>query len=158
MAGVRLHHPWLSACTLVVELEVAYANGQAKVCPLCGKEHLRKSLHLSLDAGGNVIVSKQVFAQLQKVFLAGMEVMNEVAAPPPLSIGAVEQPKVEVSETNLNGNGHRFYVPPKTKYESRDKMLAPFMPLINRILERRDREATARLAEKRTIFDMGRGN
>lgn len=129
MSGVRLHHPIFASCTLVVELPQVYPR--AYVCPSCGKTHERKAVHLRLDARGDVIVAHPVYEALRTVFLAGMEVTNEIAEPPPLILGAIEQPKYETIEHNLNGQDQRFYLPGRTKYASRDRVRKALAAALN---------------------------
>ena len=131
MAGVRLHHPVFASCTYVVELAQLYP--QPYRCPACGKAHDRKAIHLRLDADGDVIVSQQIYDQLRTVFLAGLEVANEVAAPPPLQIGAVDTPTHLIIEQPLNRDQRAtdFYVPGQTKYQGRDKVAAGFARLLS---------------------------
>src|SRR3990172_7053657 len=123
MPGVRLHHPVLSSCTLVVETMTDFANREPRMCSECGKPHDRKAVHLRLDAQGDVIVSLSVLESLKKVHLAGMELGNEVAKPPTLHIGAVARPTIEVVDLNLNGEVARDgYRPAVSKQEADDRM------------------------------------
>jgi hypothetical protein len=131
LAGIRLHHPTLFACTFVVELETDFASRRPRACPSCSqpnapKFHDRKSVHLRLDANGDVIVSADVYLSLVPVFLAGMEVVNEIEKPPTQMMGAVALPTQKIVEQKLNAdtNAPDFYVPGKTKYESRDRLWA----------------------------------
>ncbi len=128
MSGVRLHHPMLASCTLVIETELEYPV--AYDCPSCGKSHERKAIHLRLDSAGDVIVAPQILAELKKLpVMAGLEVANEVAKPPPLLIGAVERPQTEVIEQLLNADASQsFRRPGLTRHESAahmGKLLAP---------------------------------
>ena len=148
-AGVRLHHPHFASCTFVVELPKLYPEPYD--CPSCKMTHLYKSIHLRLDANGDVLVNKGVYQTLLQVNLAGMQMMNEVREPPPLYVGAVEQPKYETQTAPLNGQNQRFYLPGSTKYESQDRMQKPFKPLLEKIAEVIDRKETAAKAEKRSI-------
>lgn len=127
MSGIRLHHPTLNSCTLVVELAETYHNRKPRWCVGCDKEHDRKSIHIRLDSTGHVFVSPEVLESLRPVFLAGMEVVNEVEKPPTQLLGAVDQPTVHVVENKLDTakNAEPFYKPGITKYEARDKMLKP---------------------------------
>lgn len=156
MGGVRLHHPTLRAgegttLTYVVELPQAYPVPYD--CPGCGKTHDRKAIHLRLDANGDVIVSEEVYAKLQEVFLAGMEVANHVASPPPLVIGAVPKDRERIVEQPLSGlPAAQTIIPGRTRYESRDRLLAPFAPLIDAAAERADRAATAANRTRRRLF------
>jgi len=126
MSGIRLHHPTLSNCTLVVELEQDFANSRPRFCPSCAKMHERKSIHLRLDGSGHVFVSPEVYASLLPVHLAGMEVGNMVSKPPVQILGAVEQPTTNIVEQRLNRdtNAAPAYVPGRTKYQSRDRLAA----------------------------------
>jgi hypothetical protein len=124
-----LHHPQFSSCTFVVELPTAFENAQPHRCPSCSqpnapKFHDRKSIHLHLDENGDVFVTPGVLETLKTVFLAGMEIVNEVEKPPMQKIGAVDRPQTLVVEKRLNQdqNGEQLYVPGETKYEARDRM------------------------------------
>lgn len=70
MSGVRIHHPTLRACKLLVP-------------------HPRKDYHLTLDADGNTIVSETVWRRLQEAAHTGhgFIVLNEVPDPPDIVIG-----------------------------------------------------------------------
>lgn len=121
MGGIRLHHPTLAGVMFVVELPKPYPDPYQ--CPTCGKLHERKSIHLRLDSGGNVIVSSTVFERLREVFLAGMEVAGEVANPPPLLVGAVDSPQTEIVEHLLNAqNEQRFNRPAVSKHDWRPEI------------------------------------
>lgn len=137
MSGIRLHHAAFQSCTYVVELPQVYP--QPYQCPACGKQHDRKAIHLRLDASGDVIVSQQIYAQLQTVFLAGLELANEVEKPPPLAIGAVDTPTHLTIEAplNLDTKAADFYVPGQTKYQGRDKVQAGFQRLLSRADEKK---------------------
>jgi len=134
LAGVRLHHPTLFDCMYVVELGTPFANGADKFCPTCLKAHARKSLHLKLDSNGDVFVTPGVLETLRTVFLAGLEVVNEVEKPPPLSIGAVDQDKIYVLDHPLNKSltAAPSYKPGRTKYESQARMRKTLERLLRR--------------------------
>lgn len=157
MAGVRLHHPTFASCTLVVELPTPYPRPHD--CASCGRAHERKAIHLRLDSAGDVIVAPEVLEKGRAQFtIAGFEIANAVSVPPPLFLGAVEQPKFETVEVKLNGNGQRFYRPGSNRYENRDRIYKPFQPIVDRELERRDRIATAETAKRRTIVPLTGSN
>lgn len=78
MSGVRIHHPMLRSCVLLV--------------PHPGSD-LRspKEYHIHLDADGNSIVSSTVWSRLMEARSLGLSphefvVMNEVPAPPTLLV------------------------------------------------------------------------
>jgi hypothetical protein len=118
----------------VVELGTPFANGQPKLCPTCLKAHARKSLHLKLDANGDVFVTPGVLETLRTVFMAGLEITNEVEKPPPLSIGAVAQDKIYVLDHPLNKSltAAPSYKPGRTKYESQARMRKTLERLLRR--------------------------
>lgn len=123
MSGIRLHHPQLASCTLVIETELEYPV--AYDCPSCARTHERKAIHLRLDPSGDVIVAPQVLAELRKlpVMPAGLEVANEVEKPPPLVIGAIDQPKSEILSFPLNADqAERFHRPGHDRYEAERRM------------------------------------
>jgi hypothetical protein len=129
MPGIRLHHPTLKAAygatlTYVIETGKPYHRGFYD-CPDCGKRHLRKAVHLRLDHHGDVIVAKPVYEGIKaRLALAGLTVANEVAKPPPVSIGAVDVTKREIVELpmNLDETPGKLIVPGRTKYESAARM------------------------------------
>lgn len=124
MSGIRLHHPTERSCVFVVETAITYPVPYA--CPLCAKMETRKSIHLRLDAQGDVIVAPPVYEALRLVpEFGGLKVMNDIATPPPLFLGAVAMPTQHIVEHRLNGaqNGAPSYRPGRTQYESRDRML-----------------------------------
>lgn len=162
MAGIRLHHPTLRAgegttLTYVVELPQAY--GQPYNCPACGKLHARKALHLRLDGNGDVIVSREIYLSLQQVYLAGLELVNEVPNPPPVSIGAVAKDKERIVESPLNrdNTAAEIITPARTKYEGRDRLEAPWRPVLERLNETLDRQKADELREKRRLYVIEKG-
>lgn len=134
MAGVKLHHPTLFSCMYVVELPQPFANGQPKACPTCSKPHAAKSLHLRLDSNGDVFVTPGVLETLRGVFLAGLEIANEVEKPPPFSLGAVDAPKLYIVEQRLNTSltAAPKYKPGATKYENAERMRKTFQRLFTK--------------------------
>lgn len=93
MPGIRVHHPMFHGGTFVVEAGKEYGNpyecGRCRV-NLDGSKrvHYRKTHHIDLDEHGNGIVSEGVLEALRSVGMAGLEVENEVKAPPTLTIGS----------------------------------------------------------------------
>lgn len=154
MAGIRLRHPHFARVTLVVELPSRYPRPYD--CPRCRKLHEYKAIHLQLDDQGCVIVARPVYEKLLQVHLAGMEVVNEVPRPPDMAIGAIEQLKAETIEVPLNGHGQQFWTPGKDKYESRDAMVKPLQPVLDKKAEEVDRRQTAERAKRRSIHIFGR--
>jgi hypothetical protein len=157
MSGIRLRHPALRAgegtrLTFVVELPQPYPV--AKQCPACLKPHANKAIHLRLDANGEVIVSREVYAALQTVpTMAGLELVDEVSNPPAQWIGAVAKDKERIVDAPLSGQpAAEIITPARTRFESRDRLLEPFKPLIEAKEEQADREATKKLREQRTLF------
>jgi hypothetical protein len=129
MAGVRLHHPTLRAgegTTLTYVVELPLPMMTQRLCPVCGKVHGNKAIHLRLDGNGDVIVSTEVFAALLTVFLGGLEVANEIDKPPPLFLGAVHKDKERIVEAPLNrdNTAAALITPARTKYENRDRLHA----------------------------------
>lgn len=165
MPGIRLHHPTYKAAvgttlTYVVELDLPWPTKPggrvraAEPCNDCGRTHLRKAIHLRLDHAGDVIVSKPTYESYKiRLLAAGMEVANEVAKPPPLYLGGGWE-KREIVEFPLNlaqiPNGK--VEPGKTKYQARDSIQAVVQPVIDARAEKRDRAATAKRKQKRTLF------
>ena len=165
MPGIRLHHPTLRAgegttLTYVVELPLDYAQEEGardrtkQDCPTCGKPHLRKALHLHLDAAGDVIVAPAIYEQLKSIpTMAGLELANEVAEPPPLFLGAVHRDKARIIEVPLSGNGHKPHVvPEQTKYQARDRLQAPFVPVLEELQLKADKKASVKRREKKSTF------
>lgn len=135
--GVRLHHPTLFDCMYVIELGTPFANGLPKMCPTCLKAHAKKSLHLKLDVDGNCFVTPGVWETIRReAFGAGLEPLNHVEKPPPLSIGAVAQDKIYVIDQPINRSltAAPMYVPEKTKYESSDTVLNGFKRLFKHVI------------------------
>jgi len=164
LSGIRLHHPTLRAgegttLTYVVELPLDYAKEEGardrtkQNCPTCGKPHLRKALHLHLDAAGDVIVAPAIYEQLKSIpTMAGLELSNEVAEPPPLLIGAVHRDKARIIEVPLSGNGKAHITPEHTKYEARDRLQAPFVPVLDELNLKADKKASVKRREKKSTF------
>lgn len=88
MAGVRVRHTGglANVCHVVPVIAKPYANGPLD-CPTCHTLHPVKSVHLWLEPDGSVIVSEGVLADLRLAGMPSLEVVNEVAAPPPLRFG-----------------------------------------------------------------------
>lgn len=102
MAGVRLHHSSLASCTVAVEAVRSYK--QPFACPLCAVTHQFKTVHLTLDNSGDVIVSKQVWLELKDLPGLPLEAMNDVKKPPALVLsmnGGVQA--VEVTHVPFEG-------------------------------------------------------
>lgn len=57
------------------------------MCDTCERQHPTKTYHLRLDDQGAVIVSETIAAELIKAGMANMTIENEVANPPPVSVG-----------------------------------------------------------------------
>jgi hypothetical protein len=79
MAGIRIHHPTLADCTLIVRHP---GGGQRKA----------KDYHIHLDSEGDTIVSETVWQRLQEAKGSGQSphafiVLNEVPDPPDLVVG-----------------------------------------------------------------------
>lgn len=166
MSGVRLHHPTFRAAegttlTYVVELPLTFTvtkvggrDRGATPCPRCDKPHRNKSIHLDIDAQGDVIVAPAIYETLQTIpTMAGLELVNEVKNPPPLLIGAVPKDKARIVEAPLSGLPAADIIMPATnRYENRDRMLKPYVPVIEAQEEHLDRKKTAKLREKRKLF------
>jgi hypothetical protein len=151
VASVRLHHPTLRSCNYVVELPQDMPETHARECFSCKVVHARKSIHLRLDAHGDVFVADGILALLRTVpTMAGLEVVPGRNAPGQV-IGAVAQDTTEVVLA-----GQRFYVPGFNKYKAGERMQRPFQPVADAIAEKRDRIAVAKRAERATTFLMGR--
>lgn len=79
MAGIRIHHPSLTNCTLLVGHP---GKGKRKA----------KDYHIHLDSDGNSIVSETVWQRLQEAKQSGKSphafiVLNEVPDPPDILVG-----------------------------------------------------------------------
>jgi hypothetical protein len=160
MPGIRFHHRYLAGVMFVIELDEPTLDPNFRHdCPTCKSTHTRNSLHIRIDATGHAMIvdgiSQQNWARLMA---AGFEVSNRVDHPPPVEIGAVPQPKLEIVTQTIRPADpeRRAYVPAIDKNASAEVMRKPFQPLVDRELERRDRKATAKKAEKRTLFDLGK--
>jgi hypothetical protein len=175
MAGIRLHakDPLLragegSTTTFVVELPLEFKlwkpGGRDRAlapCMTCGTPHRRKALHLRLDGNGDVIVAPDIYVSLLGSGVVGqvgspLEVVNEVAEPPPLSIGAVDRDKERIVALPLNTDQtpETKVVPGSTKYEGEQRLWKPWVPIVDAAKERIDRIETKKTAERRRIFDM----
>lgn len=87
MPGIRLHHASLRNCTVAVECARGYA--QPYNCPLCNVTHRYKTVHLTLDAEGDVIVSstpkgRSVWDDIKDVPNLPFTYANDVKKPPAL--------------------------------------------------------------------------
>lgn len=93
MPGVRLHHETLRDCTIAVECKRPYK--QPYLCPLCNVTHLFKTVHLTLDAEGDVVVSTGVWnTDLKQHPNLQLAYANDVANPPALIIGGPDTDRV----------------------------------------------------------------
>jgi hypothetical protein len=153
--SIRLHHPYLKAppdgrLNYVVEMPQRYETPYN--CNACKMTHEYKAIHLRLDEYGDVFVAPGIYELLKTVGLAGLEFANELDNAPAQFVGAVELLKTET----VTSNGHRFWTPGQTRYESRDFMQKPFLPILEAFAEKADRKATAEKAEKQRTFILGR--
>ena len=67
-------------------------------------------------------------------------------------VGAVESLPTQVVSVRES-----FYVPGRSRYESRDIMLKPFLPWYERVMDKIDRKKTAEQKEKRPPWALRRG-
>ena len=131
-------------------------SAQVDPCNACSQPdrplvHTHKALHLRLDEHGDVFVAEGIFKLLQRVpLMAGLEVVEGRNAPPQF-VGAIELPTQRIVNATKE-----FYVPGRNKYEARDRMQRPFQPLLEAAELVQDKKKTAALAEKRTIYIMGK--
>lgn len=92
------------------------------LCPTCSVTHLKKAIHLQLDAQGAVIVSDGVFERLRECGLPHLEVSNEVRKPPHQIVGIGAQAgRFDILEHEVTGNKllvfkNRLRAPRKRKY------------------------------------------
>jgi hypothetical protein len=82
--GVRIHHPTLTSCTLLVPHPGDPSTGRQP-----------KDYHLRLDGHGDAIVSETVWRRLVEARTSGLSahdflVLNEVPDPPAQSVGDVQ--------------------------------------------------------------------
>ena len=89
MPGVRLRHPTARGGVYLVE-DLGRPYGQPLYCSACSSAlksevvHHVKTYHLALDGEGTVIVSEGIYDRIKAIpALGGLELMNEVAEPPP---------------------------------------------------------------------------
>jgi hypothetical protein len=97
MAGLRIQHPTARNGFFTFEFSqqplVKYSRSlKRKVptpwyCLMCKREHVVKTIHLKVDAGGFAFVSKEVWKAMQKHNTAGFTVSNEVPDPPQTIVG-----------------------------------------------------------------------
>lgn len=85
MTGVRVRHATHRGGTYTVETPTSYPVPYD--CPVCLRTHLYKAHHIDLDSEGYGMVSEGVLAELRKVGLAGLTIVNPVRKPPTLIIG-----------------------------------------------------------------------
>lgn len=88
MPGIRIHHPTLRGCTLLVPHPGDPRTGRKP-----------KDYHIHLDENGDALVSETVWRRLQEAQASGLSahgfiVLNEVPDPPTLVMSA-EQPGVK---------------------------------------------------------------
>lgn len=95
MPGVKLHHPDLRNCTYTL-IHDGRALRQPMACYVCGITHHHKTYHLGLDAGGNVVVSEEVFKNLEEAGLDELQAKSELKKPPAqrLDMGDTQKPLV----------------------------------------------------------------
>lgn len=117
--GVRIRHHTRRNQLLPVPLLHKPLHGQIPVCGVCerrlgniGLVHNCKTLHLELDDQGCVVVSREIWADLQRTRNAGgFTVANPVAKPAAQSF---TMPKVQlnVEAIGFGGNGKSQYLTP----------------------------------------------
>ena len=105
MPGVRLRHPTARGGVFLVE-DLARPYGQPLYCAACSTAlqsdvvHHVKTYHLALDGEGTVIVSQGIYDRIKTIpALGGLELVNEVAEPPPQRL-------------EMNGRAQRFAMVP----------------------------------------------
>jgi hypothetical protein len=104
MAGVRLHHPELRNCTYTVT-NYAVPLKAPMFCWACsgGTEgasprtvvHTFKTIHLDIDAVGDVVVAEGVFEMMQRTgLLKNLAAMKGIAKPDKtiIEVGAANAP------------------------------------------------------------------
>jgi hypothetical protein len=111
MSGVRLRHRSLHSSVALVPLMFKPFEGQSlDTCPTCQVVHPVKMVHLWLDDSGACIVSQGVLADLRKAGLPELDVVEEVKAPPPLTLGIarerLDQDARQVVIYQIGGNGN----------------------------------------------------
>lgn len=161
MASIRLHHPRYKSrdgvnITYAVELPWIQMPYNIRQCNACSQPetplyHKFKTIHLRLDSNGDTFVAPGILELLRKVpGMAELEVMPSTGAPKQF-VGALEQGPQQIILPDRN-----HYVPRVTKDDATVRMRRPWQPVVERIREKQDRQKTAALAEKRTIYIMGR--
>jgi len=103
MSGVRVHHPTLRNGMYTVETPRKYPTPY--LCPICHRTHFFKANHIWLDDGGNGIVSTGVLADLKQVSLAGLEIVNEVRKPPPMTVGRASTEHIPIVGAHILKEG-----------------------------------------------------
>lgn len=111
MSGVRIKHPQLTNCTLVVP----HPGG----VDINGTPSLRrpKDYHVDLDNDGVAVVSETVWKRLEQARIMGMSehnflVLNEIADPPPLALGAIADKRRHQPTVKVDGDVLRGIAPP----------------------------------------------
>lgn len=97
MGGLRIHHPDLRACVLLVP-----HPGD----PVTGRRP--KDYHITLDADGDCIVSETVWRRLEEARGSGLSphqfmVLNEVPDPPKIIVGGAPAERVRTFRQQPNG-------------------------------------------------------
>lgn len=99
MAGVRLHHPTLRGCVftitnyavrLVVPMFCAQCSGGPEGDPNTPRSviHEFKTLHLNIDAVGDVVVAEGIFELMERNGLVGeLKALNTISKPEPMRVG-----------------------------------------------------------------------
>lgn len=120
-SGIRLYHPKIrSSIFLVEQPERPYRLPfHCSTCCIfiqknmphtlntfqCGGTHNNKTYHLTIDATGRVIVSKEIFQRLLAIEdMAGFLIDDEILNPPDQVLGRMG-PKLRIVTHKINNNG-----------------------------------------------------
>lgn len=96
MGGIRIGHRTLRSCVALVPIPTKpFTGASLRKCPNCLVVHTHKTVHLWLDDVGSAIVSQGVLADLRAAGMPNLDILAEVKAPPPLTIGRNSRPEVD---------------------------------------------------------------
>lgn len=110
MSGIRIHHPTLRNCVLLVPHPGEFRRG----LKVYNKGRKPKDYRIELDSEGNCIVSDTVWLRLQEA-RGDFIILNEVSDPPSQIVG-FQEGTVEIPATYKQLNGiAREFAPPGLK-------------------------------------------
>lgn len=95
--GIRIRHRTKSHGIALIPINQRPIMGLKRNCPTCQIFHPVKTIHLYLDSDGGCLVSEGVLQDLKLAGMPDIDIVANVANPPPITIG---RNRLEVDQEN----------------------------------------------------------